>query len=91
MNQIKARIEQFSSDFHNEIIGIRNHFHQNPELSCEEFQTAEFICRKLDEYGIPYRSGIAETGVDLISSGAITHSAPCLDLGLDLIEAAPND
>lgn len=26
---------------------------------------------------------IAETGVDIISSGAITHSAPCLDLGLD--------
>jgi nicotinate-nucleotide pyrophosphorylase (carboxylating) len=27
---------------------------------------------------------IAETGVDYISSGAITHSAPSLDLGLDL-------
>lgn len=26
---------------------------------------------------------IAMTGVDVISSGAITHSAPCLDLGLD--------
>jgi nicotinate-nucleotide pyrophosphorylase (carboxylating) len=26
---------------------------------------------------------IAETGVDLISVGAVTHSAPCLDLGLD--------
>ena len=26
---------------------------------------------------------IAETGVDYISSGWITHSAPCLDLGLD--------
>jgi nicotinate-nucleotide pyrophosphorylase (carboxylating) len=27
---------------------------------------------------------IAETGVDLISSGALTHSAPVLDLGLDI-------
>jgi nicotinate-nucleotide pyrophosphorylase (carboxylating) len=26
---------------------------------------------------------IAETGVDIISSGSITHSAPTLDLGLD--------
>ncbi|MCU0883311.1 MAG: carboxylating nicotinate-nucleotide diphosphorylase [Hyphomonadaceae bacterium] len=26
---------------------------------------------------------IAETGVDVISSGALTHSAPCLDIGLD--------
>lgn len=30
---------------------------------------------------------IAETGVDVISSGAITHSAPCLDLGLDFAPA----
>jgi len=29
---------------------------------------------------------IAATGVDLISSGWITHSAPILDLGLDIIE-----
>ena len=28
--------------------------------------------------------GVAETGVDYISSGAITHSAPSLDVGLDL-------
>jgi nicotinate-nucleotide pyrophosphorylase (carboxylating) len=29
--------------------------------------------------------GIAETGVDLISSGALTHSSPVLDLGLDFV------
>lgn len=28
--------------------------------------------------------GIAETGVDLISSGALTHSAPNFDIGLDI-------
>ena len=28
-------------------------------------------------------SAIAATGVDYISVGALTHSAPCLDLGLD--------
>ncbi len=28
---------------------------------------------------------IAETGVDLISSGALTHSSPALDVGLDFL------
>jgi nicotinate-nucleotide pyrophosphorylase (carboxylating) len=28
---------------------------------------------------------IAKTGVDLISSGALTHSSPVLDLGLDFV------
>ena len=30
-------------------------------------------------------AAIAETGVDYISSGSITHSAPALDLGLDVV------
>jgi nicotinate-nucleotide pyrophosphorylase (carboxylating) len=30
-------------------------------------------------------ASIAETGVDLISSGWITHSAPALDLALDVV------
>ena len=29
-------------------------------------------------------AAIAATGVDLISVGALTHSAPVLDLGLDI-------
>ena len=28
---------------------------------------------------------VAETGVDLISVGALTHSAPVLDMGLDIL------
>ncbi len=30
--------------------------------------------------------GIAETGVDFISAGALTHSSPTLDLGLDFLD-----
>ena len=33
--------------------------------------------------------GIAETGVDFISVGALTHSAPSLDLGLDFVPVVP--
>lgn len=34
---------------------------------------------------------IAETGVDLISAGALTHSAPTLDVGLDFVSAPRDD
>jgi nicotinate-nucleotide pyrophosphorylase (carboxylating) len=34
-------------------------------------------------------AGVAESGVDYISSGWITHSAPTLDLGLDIEIKAP--
>ena len=33
---------------------------------------------------------IAETGVDVISVGALTHSARALDLGLDIRISAPD-
>jgi nicotinate-nucleotide pyrophosphorylase (carboxylating) len=31
--------------------------------------------------------GVAETGVDYLAVGALTHSAPALDIGLDLVQA----
>jgi nicotinate-nucleotide pyrophosphorylase (carboxylating) len=32
---------------------------------------------------------VAETGVDFVAVGALTHSSPALDLGLDLLEEGP--
>ena len=38
-------------------------------------------------------SEIAATGIDVISVGALTHSAPSLDIGLDvdIVQASHND
>ena len=63
MDEIKDQIKKFSSEFLEDVREIRRHFHENPELSCEEIQTAEYICKKLDEFKIPYTKGIAGTGV----------------------------
>jgi nicotinate-nucleotide pyrophosphorylase (carboxylating) len=54
---------------------------------------AEEACRKVDgqipveisgRIGLDAVGAYAQTGVDFISVGAITHSAPALDIGLDL-------
>lgn len=44
-----------------QMIRWRRHLHQYPELSFEEFETAKFIRKILDEYKIPY-TPIIETG-----------------------------
>ena len=36
------------------IIALRRHFHQHPELSAQEHATSDYICAYLDELGIPY-------------------------------------
>ena len=69
MNNLKDQIKSLSSEYFEEIRAIRRHLHQHPELSCEEFKTAEFICKKLDEYGITYVNGVAETGIVGIING----------------------
>jgi amidohydrolase len=69
MNNLKDQIKHLSSEYFEEIRAIRRHLHQHPELSCEEFKTADFICKKLDEYGITYVKGVAETGIVGIING----------------------
>lgn len=52
-----------------EMIAIRRHLHQYPELSGREYETGKYICQKLEEYGIPYTYGIADTGIMAVITG----------------------
>ena len=42
--------ERYADD----IIALRRHFHQHPELSAQEHATSDYICAHLDKLGIPY-------------------------------------
>ena len=63
MNEIKTLIKAKAAAYKTEVIEIRRHLHQFPELSFEEFETNKYVCAKLDEYGIEYQSGIVKTGI----------------------------
>ncbi|WP_262920083.1 hypothetical protein [Niabella hibiscisoli] len=45
-----------------EFIQVRRHLHANPELSYQEFKTAEFVKSQLTALGIPFETK-AQTGV----------------------------
>ena len=83
MTELKRQIESLALSFFEETVAIRRNIHQNPELSCEEFQTAAFICKKLDELGIPYKSGVAETGIVGLIEGK-NPSLTCIALRADM-------
>lgn len=57
------KIKALANEYQEEIINIRRHLHQNPELSFEEVETGKFIAKKLKSFGIPFKHGIAENGV----------------------------
>ena len=56
---IKKRVDEIFD----ELVTIRRDFHMHPELSQNEFRTNSKICDYLNEWGIEYKSGIADTGV----------------------------
>jgi len=63
LNKLKKTIKALASEYHYDIIKIRNHIHSNPELSFQEINTSEYICSVLDQINIPYKKGIIKTGI----------------------------
>lgn len=66
---LKDRIQELSKNIHAEIVEIRRHMHQHPELSYEEVETGKYIARQLDKLGVEYQHGIAENGVVALIKG----------------------
>lgn len=86
MTDLLAIIKEKASLYKAEVIEIRRHLHQNPELSFQEFNTSKFVCGKLDEYGIEYQKGIVETGiVGLIKGNNPTKKTIALRADLDAL------
>ena len=56
-------MEQDIIDIEDKLIEWRRHFHQNPELSNQEFKTAEKIAEHLKSLGLEVETGVAITGL----------------------------
>ena len=60
---LKERIKELVKANYDEIISIRRHIHQHPELSFEEYNTSDFVAQKLTEYGVSFKKGFVKTGI----------------------------
>jgi len=52
-----------------QLVEWRRWLHQHPELAFKEHLSAEFITKKLQEWGINHQTGIAKTGIVAIVEG----------------------
>lgn len=65
---------RFSNDMA-DVIAIRRHLHENPEIGLSEFKTSDFIAAKLEELGYEVTRGLAKTGVvATLRNGSSTRS-----------------
>ncbi len=63
------KIKKKAETIHKDVISMRRHLHQNPELSYEEKETGQFIADQLKGLKIPYKAGVAGNGVVGIIEG----------------------
>lgn len=62
-------IKQLTKDLYPELVAIRRHLHQHPELSFKEEKTAEYISQLLTSWGIAHKTGIAGFGISGVIEG----------------------
>jgi IAA-amino acid hydrolase len=77
----RANILQHAREIEEWIIDHRRTIHRHPELMYEEVQTSKLVQDTLNELGIQFTAGIAETGV-LATIG--TGEGPCVALRADM-------
>jgi amidohydrolase len=60
--QLLEKIKSLANQYSEEVIAYRRHFHANPELSYQEFNTAKYVAARLQEFGLQPRE-VATTGL----------------------------
>lgn len=69
ISQVHSRLRPDIQSLQPQLVEWRRQLHQQPELAFRERLTAEFIARKLREWGIEHQTGIAETGIAAVITG----------------------
>ena len=64
-----ARMKELANAQHAELVNIRRHLHENPELGFEEVATAQYIADYLAGLGLEVTRQVAKTGVVALIRG----------------------
>jgi amidohydrolase len=68
---VKPDIRCLTPEDIEELVATRRDLHRHPELAFEEVRTGGVVSKRLQELGVPHRSGVARTGVvGLLGPGA---------------------
>lgn len=66
---LAERIKALAQEHEQLFIANRRHLHAHPELSFEEYETAAYVQKQLEDYGIPFQAGVAGTGIVALIKG----------------------
>jgi len=83
--QIDPDVDKMANTLEKKVIEWRRDFHQNPELSNKEFETAKKITKHLKGLGLEVTENVAKTGVVGILKGKNTKKTVALRADIDAL------
>src|SRR5690554_1619902 len=81
MTELKTKVYDTLNNLEQEMIELRRHFHQYPELSFEEVETPKTIAAFHKQLGLDVREHVGERGVVATLKGA--HPGPTIAIRAD--------
>ena len=82
---MKPAFKGKSDAYREQIVSLRRHLHQFPEVSGEEHATSETVQEKLEGHGISFTTGYAETGVLGVVQGSRPGKTVALRADMDAL------
>lgn len=65
----QSTVKTLAQQFYQDILAVRRHLHQHPELSYEEFETQKYVHTQLEAIGITDIKAVAGTGLVALIKG----------------------
>jgi amidohydrolase len=85
---LNEEIDRLADEVEPAVIKHRRHFHQHPELSNREFETAKYVAKRLKQLGIEVQTGVAKTGVVGVLRGGKPGPVVALRADMDALPVA---
>jgi amidohydrolase len=83
--QLKKQINALADQYFNEVVDIRRHLHQHPELSFQEYQTVQYLEKILQKAGISYKKPVDTGLTGLIKDHADNNGIVALRADIDAL------
>lgn len=80
---LKEKVKALSEKYFPRVVELRRQIHAHPELSWNEYGTAQFIANELQKLGLQVQTGVAKNGVVALLQGG-KPSSKCIALRADM-------
>ncbi len=85
---LHAEIDKLADKVEPQIIQMRRHLHENPELGNREIETAKYVAKRLKALGLTVQTGVAKTGVVAVLKGGLPGPVIALRADMDALPVA---